>query len=540
MMMSSADSKSWRACSKNKKERPLRTIVNGIGTPTERMAHLAERELNDYVTSSPSYIKDTTDFLIQLEALKKDDSFPENPILFCFDIVKLYPSIPKTEGLAACKVALEKRSRKDIHTDAVMEMIKSVLENNVFAFNNESYHQIEGVAIGSRLGRNYACTYMRSWDEELAKFQLQPYVYKRYIDDGFGIWTHGQEKLDEFYKYANSIHPNIKVEIRYSREQIEFLDTVVKLHHGKIITDLYTKPTDKHIYVQCRSDHPNSTKRSIPYGLGLRIKRICSEETGYLKHRRELKHNLRKRGYSSKFLERELSKVDKLKRSDILGYRHRENEIDRVPLVLTYAKQLPDVRNITHKHMNILHKSEKLQKIFKSPPILAFRRGRNLGDVLVHGKHNKIFKEKGKPEVTCSPKCKICPLIMRSSSLKTNNTTVKLNQYHMCKTWNAVYGIRCDKCDQFVYVGETERSIGERLKEHLADVTHGRNKSVPNHFNQNDHSIKDIKIAILERCLENSRYYRKTKEIFWIDKLNTGMPLGLNKKSQLGVLWPDY
>ena len=46
----------------HKKERPLRTIVNGIGTPTERMAHLAERELDDYVTSSPSYIKDTTDF----------------------------------------------------------------------------------------------------------------------------------------------------------------------------------------------------------------------------------------------------------------------------------------------------------------------------------------------------------------------------------------------------------------------------------------------------------------------------------------------
>ena len=129
---------------------------------------------------------------------------------------------------------------------------------------------------------------------------------------------------------------------------------------------------------------------------------------------------------------------------------------------------------------------------------------------------------------------------MRNSSIETNDTTVKLCQFDMCKTWNAVYGIRCDKCDKFVYVGETERSIGERLKEHLADVIHGKNKSVPNHFTQNGHGIKDIKIAILERCLENSRYYRKTKEIFWIEKLNTGIPLGLNKKSQLGVLWPDY
>ena len=40
-----------------------------------------------------------------------------------------------------------------------MAMIKTVLENNVFEF--EEYIQTEGVAIGSKLGRNVARTYMR-------------------------------------------------------------------------------------------------------------------------------------------------------------------------------------------------------------------------------------------------------------------------------------------------------------------------------------------------------------------------------------------
>jgi hypothetical protein len=36
------------------------------------------------------------------------------------------------------------------------------------------------------------------------------------------------------------------------------------------ITDLYTKPTDKHLYLHINSSHPESTKKSIPYGLALR------------------------------------------------------------------------------------------------------------------------------------------------------------------------------------------------------------------------------------------------------------------------------
>ena len=60
---------------------------------------------------------------------------------------------------------------------------------------------------------------------------------------------YGEGSLNDFHKFANSIHQNIKVEPRHSRESIDFLDTMVILEKGQIITNLYTKPTDKHIYV---------------------------------------------------------------------------------------------------------------------------------------------------------------------------------------------------------------------------------------------------------------------------------------------------
>ena len=73
----------------HKQGAPMRTIVNGINTATERLAEVAEHELNEFVKSSPSYIQDTTDFLTKLSDVQQP--LPEGTILFCFDVKKLYP-----------------------------------------------------------------------------------------------------------------------------------------------------------------------------------------------------------------------------------------------------------------------------------------------------------------------------------------------------------------------------------------------------------------------------------------------------------------
>jgi hypothetical protein len=65
----------------------------------------------------------------------------------------------------------------------------------------------------------------------------------------------------------------------------------------------------------------------------------------------------------------------------------------RVQLLL----KRPHVREIIKKKMTVLHKSEKMKKVFIKPPILAFRRDKNLKDILVHKKHNSmLFKQEHK------------------------------------------------------------------------------------------------------------------------------------------------
>ena len=87
--------------------------------------------------------------------------------------------------------------------------------------------------------------------------------------------------------------------------------------------------------------------------------------------------------------------------------RNKKNQSDRVPLVLTYSKLLPDVRTILRKHQATLHKSERMREVFDKPPLLAFRRDKNLCDILVHRKTDKIL---GQKEINCA--CDVCESII--------------------------------------------------------------------------------------------------------------------------------
>ena len=67
-------------------------------------------------------------------------------------------------------------------------MIEIVLDNNNLNLGNKRYKQTNGIAIGSKLGKNFACSYMRTWDDKLIEYHETPLFYKRFIDDRFGLW----------------------------------------------------------------------------------------------------------------------------------------------------------------------------------------------------------------------------------------------------------------------------------------------------------------------------------------------------------------
>jgi hypothetical protein len=74
------------------------------------------------------------------------------------------------------------------------------------------------------------------------------------------------------------------------------------------------------MYLHVTSSHPNSLKTTIPYGLGIRAKWICSEDEDYSVRRTEIKTQLRKSGYTNDMVEKQLKKVDNLDWENLLQY----------------------------------------------------------------------------------------------------------------------------------------------------------------------------------------------------------------------------
>ena len=220
----------------------------------------------------------------------------------------------------------------------------------------------------------------------LKDYADQPFLWLRYIDDILMVWTHGEEKLDNFITYLNNIHPTIKFTMERSTSSFPFLDVNVLLENGKIESDLFCKPTDKHQYLLHSSSHLYHTKRAIPYSLALRLRRISSKDEFFERRSAELLSYLIKRGYKERFVREQISRAKQIPSSETLQEHNRYEDKSPVPFTITYNPALPNIQEILHKKQPILHSTNHLQKIFKDVPFMAYRRSPNLRDLLVRAR----------------------------------------------------------------------------------------------------------------------------------------------------------
>ena len=122
------------------------------------------------------------------------------------------------------------------------------------------------------------CMLIFLWTTEFLKTQdIKAWFLKIFIDYIF-IWAESEESLEKSLEDPSKFHPNLKLNYEKSNEKINFLDVVIKIKEGRIITDLHCKPTDDHEYLHYDSSHADQIKWSIIFSQTLRLKRICSEK----------------------------------------------------------------------------------------------------------------------------------------------------------------------------------------------------------------------------------------------------------------------
>ena len=283
---------------------------------TENIYSLLDYHLQPLTQKPKSYIKDTNHFLRKLKSLRK---LPQGAILCNIDVVGLYPNILYSEDLNFLQRFLEMRDNKQISSDTLIELAEIVLKYNFFEFNQKTFKQVPGTAIGTTFAPLYAILFMADLEEKtLNALEDKPSIWWRYIDNTFFIWEHGEESLEKFLNKLNTFHPTIKFTAEYSKEAINFLDVNVRLVEGELMADLFVKPTDTHQFLDPSSSDPYHCKKGIPYSQALRLNRICSDNESFDKRCNDLEEWLMERGYNGQMIRKQMLGAREHSRKDLL------------------------------------------------------------------------------------------------------------------------------------------------------------------------------------------------------------------------------
>jgi len=523
---------------------PGRPVINSINCPTEKISKYVDYHLQDHVTKLPSYLKDSTDLI---NKLSKIEHVPNNAVFVTMDVKSLYTNIPNQQGIYAVRETL--MNWPNLAT-VITTFLGLLLTMNNFIFNGLFYLQTKGCAMGTKCAPSYANIFMGKFEKDhlYPRLKGKCLTYLRYIDDIFLIWTASKHELDEFIEHANTIHPTIKFEFVISETEINFLDTTIYINkNNKIATKLFKKPTDRSAFLHRKSAHPENQKKSIPYGQTLRIKRICTEKEEFQRSVTELTSSLVCRGYKEEEIKIAVEKANSIPRDHLLTYKTK-NKSSNIPLVLTYNKTLPSINKSIRKHWEILSIDEKQAEIFKNTkPIVAYKRNKNLRQYIGHTTiaEDKVrrsgYDPRNPPKGECKP-CltkvgNLCCLQIRDTKEFTSRTTNEkfvIRHKVNCKSTHVIYLLECKRC-RIQYVGKCETQLNIRINNHRKDVQSINAIPVCKHFNDKNHSFNDdARFTIIEQ-LKNLKESKailterlKRREDFWINRLKTMRPDGLN------------
>ena len=121
-----------------------------------------------------------------------------------------------------------------------------------------------------------------------------------------------------------------------------------------------------------------------------------------------------------------------------------------------------------------------------------------------------------------TPPTNTCLFINSKSHIQGPKGSYQVNDHFDCTTSNIIYCITCTLCNK-LYIGESDRKLGDRFREHLLDVKNKGSdlfKPVARHFNLPGHSHKHMEICGINLHFGNNET-RKRKEQRLIFRLGT-------------------
>jgi hypothetical protein len=244
----------------HKTDIPIRPVINNRTAPTYKLARYLTKILDQYISLNNYFnVTNSTNLANDLTKLE----IQENHKTISFDIKDLYVNIPVGETLNIIKCKLLKNNNIRI-THQMLSLLKVILSQNYFMFQQKIYHPAQGISMGSPVSSLIAEIFVQHYEDANLKQLLDMKsitLYVRYVDDVLVIYDTTKINLHTLNTYINKIHNNIKLNPTYEEHNsIAFLDLTITRRHTKLEVDIYRKPTTTGTTINFLSNHPIEQK----------------------------------------------------------------------------------------------------------------------------------------------------------------------------------------------------------------------------------------------------------------------------------------
>ena len=117
----------------------------------------------------------------------------------------------------------------------MLRLAEPVLTLNTFA--DSYYKQINGVAMGTKMGPSYANLFLSYIEHKFFNQYngFKPELYRRYIDDCVGTTSFTREELNQVITAVNSFHLALKYTWEISDTCLAFLDIKLSIERQRFM-----------------------------------------------------------------------------------------------------------------------------------------------------------------------------------------------------------------------------------------------------------------------------------------------------------------
>ena len=158
------------------------------------------------------------------------------------------------------------------------------------------------------------------------------------------------------FEYLNSLDENLKVEI--GGKSLYFLDFKISIDDKKLLTSVYSKPTDSHLFLDGTSCHPTKSIDAISTGVPKRHKIICSNDSDFLEQSKKYSAYLAAHNHKPTEIIRAFEKINNQPRSTVQQKRAK-SKIKPVICTTQYNPLGSNINSIIKKTSTHHHRQSK-------------------------------------------------------------------------------------------------------------------------------------------------------------------------------------